>query len=694
MSRKARIEKIFLFLFILMVSFKPILFAKEDGLVAWWKFNSADGNRARDAITGIRDSIEGNFKYTQGVSGTALKLDGFTTCVIRAAKNVPQIGDSFSLETWIALAAYPWNWCPIIAQKDEGAGFYFAVGPRGQIALKVAQDGRWLECASPDFSVRLREWAHVVAVHDSSEGITLYVDGKQIGKLKIVGSVKYARNADLRIGMNYNKMRPSDIHRDHGTLPAWFSLDGIIDEVKIYNKALNSCEVLSSYQNSKPATSPDLPQWLMPAGPPGPGRFGAYYCKLHYYDEWDSLWPVADDADVVVRFDRSGARVVFWRGTRYSPVWVTENGLWMADQSVEAWGVGDEDKEGCFEHMQDRQCRYSHVRIIESNNARVVVHWRYAPVSSHNHLWGEDEKTGFACWVDEYYYIYPDEAGVRNVSWKKGTLGDNRQFQETLPLLQPGQVNKDVINIDFVTVRNYQGETWTFSFVKDPKVKNKWEPKNFNMQLVNLKSKEKPFIAFEPGSKMYIFDMDVNRLMHYSGNNHWPVGQMPCDGRTSQAPDRPSHFLGFPITDPPIHEKDGIEWWNGLYGLTDKGIEEVAFIASSWINSPKTLVKGNWLVSQGYDMGQRAYLFHRQGIGNTAEIKFNADKKSPLCNPALVIRDWGESEPELKINGERIERGKTFRYGYRHNLDGSTDLIIWLDLRSATPVTLEVRGVE
>lgn len=31
--------------------------------------------------------------------------------------------------------------------------------------------------------------------------------------------------------MNYEAGKPSHIHREHGTRPAWYSLDGIIDEV-------------------------------------------------------------------------------------------------------------------------------------------------------------------------------------------------------------------------------------------------------------------------------------------------------------------------------------------------------------------------------------------------------------------------------------------------------------------------------
>ena len=76
------------------------------------------------------------------------------------------------------------------------------------------------------------------------------------------------------------------------------------------------------------------------------------------------LPPVADHPDVVVQFDDSPVRVVFWRGLRYSPAWVTENGLWLADQSGES---GNE--EGCIEHMLDPHCRFSHVRIIESSPA-------------------------------------------------------------------------------------------------------------------------------------------------------------------------------------------------------------------------------------------------------------------------------------------------------------------------------------
>ena len=37
---------------------------------------------------------------------------------------------------------------------------------------------------------------------------------------------------------------------------------------------------------------------------------------------------------------------------------------------------------GDFEPMSDKQDRYSHVRIVENNDARTVIHWRYAQSSA------------------------------------------------------------------------------------------------------------------------------------------------------------------------------------------------------------------------------------------------------------------------------------------------------------------------
>ena len=54
----------------------------QDGPIAWWSFDEADGERrATDRAAGISDAIEGNFTRVPEVRGRAVRLDGFTSLI-------------------------------------------------------------------------------------------------------------------------------------------------------------------------------------------------------------------------------------------------------------------------------------------------------------------------------------------------------------------------------------------------------------------------------------------------------------------------------------------------------------------------------------------------------------------------------------------------------------------------------------
>ena len=114
--------------------------------------------------------------------------------------------------------------------------------------------------------------------------------------------------------------------------------------------------------------SADVPK--LPSGPLGSGSFGAMYTQLKFTPEWDAPWRVSDHPDVVVRFDDGGHRFVFWRGTSFIPCWVNDRGVWYTNEFVERRGHHSPNTDGCVEPMSDKQCRFSHVRVIESNDAR------------------------------------------------------------------------------------------------------------------------------------------------------------------------------------------------------------------------------------------------------------------------------------------------------------------------------------
>jgi len=675
------------FLLVLVV---PAVFAQDPGLVARWTFDEGAGPAVIDSAGGLKDAVEGHFKFVPGVAGSGLKFDGYTTRVIRQGNKAPRLGDAFTMEAWIAMAALPWNWCPVLSQEKDGMiGASFGVGPQGEFGLKVSVRGEWVECLSP-VKIALKKWAHVAATFEAGRGIKLFLDGKEVASLPVKGSVAYAGGADLLIGMNPEKRKPSHIvGQGVGTIESWYAFDGIMDEIRIFNRPLGPAELKRSFDSRLPVTTPDLPARLLPYGPPGSGRFGAYYTKLKYDDGWDALWPVGPAADIVVQFDDSPIRVVFWRGTRYGPAWVMENGQWMADQSVESW----DDTEGCYEHMEDPRCLYSQVRVLESTEARVVVHWRYAPVSSRNHFWRVDQKSGWGLWVDEYYYFYPDLTAVRKVVWPTEFLGKESpsEIQETTPLCQPGQSSEDILNPDAMTILNLKGESQVYFWpgeMNDPELWRKLRPENPNIQVVNLKSKAKPFIIFEPGCRMSVY---VGRLRkgvsNFSAYNHFPVSLLPSDGRFAVAPDKVTSF-SISYTDPPRHEgPESTTWASWIYGVIEGKFGDLATLGRSWANAPRLAVQGPGVVSEGYDLSQRAYVLTCREAGRPVAVEgeLRASAESPVANIVLVVKGWGEEGATLKLDGKPAARGRDFRIGYARTLE-RTDLVVWIKIESTRPV--------
>jgi len=662
--------------------------AQDVSPVLSWDFEKINNRTTVELQSRISDTLEGNFKITDGIKGKGLKLDGFTVCLKHSGRNLPNPENEITVESWIALGNYPWNWCPVLTtESDEVKGYRLMVGPHGEISFQIAIGEQWISCTTERLTIPLRKWMHIVGVYRTNKDLVVYVNGEVRAQMPLQGKITYARGSNCLIGMVAFPQKPSDIHRTWGTLPQYFGLNGIIDEVKVFYQAKTQSEILKDFTSCEIKT-PDIEIHKLPTIEKHPGRFGAFYTKLKYYDGWDDLWPVDQHPDIVVCFDKLPVKVIFWRGTRYGPAWVSENNNWMTDQSVEAWGEGAEDKEGCFEHMQDRHCRFSHVRIIENNPARVVIHWRYAPVSAYNNTWRVDPKTGWECWIDEYYYLYPDGAGIRKVSWKKGSLGYPRQFQESLPLLHPGQVESDLLNKDFVYVADYNGNINPVSYVENPENMDREFARNYTVQQYNFKSQNKPFICFEPGNNMSVRWNNILRYNEHGGCNHFPVGQARCDGRTSTTSDRPSHCGSFPISYPIIHEKEDRYYWNGLYGINGLDIREIVELGRSWAYAPEVTVKGNDFISHGFDKSERCYQLEKKNLkAKQLELKLTGSKDNPIRNPAFFIKNWNAEKAEVLINGKPVKDART---GINHELEGD-NLVIFLFFEKDEPVNITVK---
>ena len=680
-----------------MMPFPAGAFAQEGAPVARWSFENATGPAVRDTASGTEDKVGGFYQYVAGVSGNGLRFDGYTTSVVRKAENAPRLHGSFTVEAWIALDTYPWNWIPVIDQEtDQQAGYFFGVDALGHVGLQVDIDGIWYSVTSTD-QIPLKKWAQITGTFEENRGLAIYLDGREVGRLDARGAMLPADMQDLVIGRVREPLPPFPSFAINPWHPVWYSLDGILDELAIYDRSLSGEEVQRTYASAHAPAGEVIPWPVLPSGPPGAGPFGAYYYTLKYEDTWDRLRRIGPDSDVVVRFDDSPIRLVFWQGTGYIPTWVTEKGTWYTDEFLEGYASECPDYGDC-EPMSDKQDRYSHVNIVESNDARVVVHWRYALAEVIHYLGAEpDPLTGWFDWADEYWTVYPDGVAIRKQVLHPTDQTKGFEWQETIVINPPGHRPDDDINPDALTIGNMKGETATYTWLpKDSGVygdlhepKSIDRPESPNIQLVNLKSAWKPFEIVPPtDAKFKIFNVSKS---YYSFGcwNHWPITQIASSARICVAPDRASHTSLSHI------------YWNTyattensmtkllMDGMTTKSAAELAPLAKSWLSPPSVNVEGDGFQSEGYDPAQRAFVVVRKSAGNPAALTLTlqASDSSPVLNPGFVIKNWGDGAAQLRINGKPVNWGKDFRRGYVRNLDG-TDLVVWIRQESVMPVQI------
>ncbi|MFH1990587.1 MAG: TasA family protein [Patescibacteria group bacterium] len=179
------------------------------------------------------------------------------------------ITDKITLEAWVYPTAWSSNENSILTKAGDGEygawNLHYKTTTKGfRFELNNGSTQALFE-STP--STALNTWYHVVGVYDGSE-MKLYVNGVLKGSLTTSGSIT-TNNSPLRIGKQFW----------WDTIYSYWS--GRIDEVKIYNRALNAAEVLEHYntvnngatsipENKSFARIPDgTGAWVDPIPTPG-----------------------------------------------------------------------------------------------------------------------------------------------------------------------------------------------------------------------------------------------------------------------------------------------------------------------------------------------------------------------------------------------------------------------------------------
>jgi len=206
---------------------------QQKKLVGWWRLDETSGTTAVDSSSEGNDgTMTGGLSGTDTTAGptnTALTFDGTDDTV--------NIGDIELTNTSITLAA----WVNFNNTADQAVfGKYAAAGGQRSYALSTDSSSRFVFRVSSDGSsgnsmnvvsgsyTETNIWRHVVATFDSSTGTSsIYIDGSLINSATN-GAINalFDSSAPLVIG-NYQSTYTN----------------GAIDDVRIYNFALNATQI-------------------------------------------------------------------------------------------------------------------------------------------------------------------------------------------------------------------------------------------------------------------------------------------------------------------------------------------------------------------------------------------------------------------------------------------------------------------
>jgi hypothetical protein len=210
------------------------------GLVGYWRFEEGSGITATDSSGAGRNGTLIGPIWTTGRSGRGLMFDGVNDSVSVPAFDVP--GSAMTISAWFKADKLGTLDPRIISKATSSAetDHYFMLGTtivstanRLRFRLKVGGTTKTLVASSGN--VPIGQWVHAVARYTGST-MTLYLNGVQVGSLAATGAITTSASVPVAIGRNPQAYAP---------------FDGIIDEVRVYNRALDTSEISSLYSSGK-----------------------------------------------------------------------------------------------------------------------------------------------------------------------------------------------------------------------------------------------------------------------------------------------------------------------------------------------------------------------------------------------------------------------------------------------------------
>lgn len=242
---------LFIVTVITVISFTKTALSAQDyppqGLVSYWKFDEGSGNIAHDSV-GPNDGTIHGATWAEGLINGALSFDGIDDFVDVGTDPSLDLTSQFTIGAWvyfnnqsIDLSIFGSSNPDVLRRFSFRSNCITLSDSSGQIELGVP--------------IPAKQWVYCAATWDGKT-IKAYINAKLTGSVNWNGTLPPAH--DNLIGMFTTALRDPG-----GGEKGWY-MDGLIDELLIYNRALSIEEIRQYYISSLDETG------VIPYRPSGP----------------------------------------------------------------------------------------------------------------------------------------------------------------------------------------------------------------------------------------------------------------------------------------------------------------------------------------------------------------------------------------------------------------------------------------
>ncbi|WDZ54626.1 GH32 C-terminal domain-containing protein [Paenibacillus polymyxa] len=314
------------------------------GTIFYLNLDEGAGKKVLENVRNLKHDVNyvfNNARYMEskdprwtprGIKGGALLLDGYSNYIEVNAKDTVSVSDALTIEAWVAPRSYEWGdgnkLSAIVNQSDQdkAEGFSLGMYRHGTWSMQVGIGGQWIQVWVKDHPLEKYKWNYVAATFSKEDGkIKLYLNGEEVASQATPVNVPITPSTEsLIIGKNNKPVELAGLF-------SFNMFSGLLDEVKLHNKALTNQEILAGYESVKALHGGSIPKIPNADIDEDPSVFDGDQHRPQYHVMAPQNW--MNEAHAPIYYN--GKYHLFYQHNPQGPFWHQIHwGHWVSDDMV------------------------------------------------------------------------------------------------------------------------------------------------------------------------------------------------------------------------------------------------------------------------------------------------------------------------------------------------------------------------